>query len=563
MIKKMVVVLGLFAVACVVPVKIYAQSLPVGTPVLDDYYRRAQLLGDVDSTLSFTIRPIIPVSHLKNVYYPDSTVKNHTATFANGKGTLQILPLSWLQQFNSNHPYGWNDEAMIPAKGYQTMVSGGFYFSYGPLSIQLRPEFVYAANDNFAGFASGHSDADLQKYYTYHNNLDQPEQFGRGAYKKAFWGQSSIRLTFGYISMGLSNESIWWGPGIRNALILSNNAPGFKHFTLNTAKPISTFLGDFEGQVIGAKLEGSGLSPLLTTNTSTGTNLYKPKRRDWRYYSGFNINYHPKWLTGLTLGLTRTFNAYHQDVKGFSGYIPFFTPYSKQSTTGAEDGGSGDAFARDQYTSFYGRWLFVKTQAEVYFEYGLNDNSYNLTDFIGSPDHSRAYIAGFRKMVSINGKKDQHILFSTEFTQMSQTVDRVVRPAGGWYVHSQVKDGQTNQGQVLGAGTGSGGNLQSMDISWVHGLKKLGIQAERYEHDVDFYQAHFADINGNSRKWVDFGFALVGEWNYKNLIFNAKLQQIKSLNYQWILMNYNPAQYYIPNNDVYNFHAEFGITFRL
>jgi hypothetical protein len=558
--KKLSVVFVLCIIVCLMTqTRVIAQSLPVGTPVLDDYYRRMQLLNKADSNLSFTIRPFyLPVnSATRNVYHPDTALlTNDRVNFANARGIFQILPLSLQQQFNSNHPYGWNDEAMIPAKGYQTLVTGGFYFKYGPLSIQFKPEFVYAANPGFTSFAAGRSDAELISYYKYHNEVDQPERYGNGAYKKAFLGQSNILLTFGKIAMGLSNESIWWGPGIRNALILSNNAPGFKHFTVNTVKPIKTFLGDFEGQVIGAKLVGSGLAPLSTTTTSVGASIYSPKRADSRYYAAFNINYHPKWIDGLTLGLTRAFNAYHNDIKGFNGYVPFFSAYSKPDTTGS------DQFGRDQLTSIYARWLFTKAQAEIYFEYGLNDNSFGIKDFIGSPDHSRAYIFGLRKMIDINNLKDQHILFSAEVTQLSQTLDRVVRPAGGWYVHTQVRDGQTNMGQFLGAGTGSGGNLQSMDISWVSGLKKLGVQVERYEHDVDFYQAYLADINGNSRSWVDFAFALVGEWNYKNLLFNAKLQQVKSLNYQWVLKDYVAGNYYIPHNDVYNFHAEFGVTFR-
>jgi len=560
MMKKALTVFNLCFITCVIlQLRVNAQSLPVGTPVLDDYYRRMQLLGKVDSNLSFTLRPLTPVatSGTSNLYSPEDSTQAHGYTsFANGAGVLQILPLSWQQQFNSDHPYGWNDEAMIPAKGYQTMVSGGIYLKYGFLSIQLRPEFVYAANPNFAGFATGHNDADLALYYRYHNYIDQPERYGNGAYKKAFWGQSNITLTFGGIALGLSNESIWWGPGIRNALILSDNAPGFKHLTLNTNRPLKTFLGSFEGQIIAAKLENSGVTPLLTTTTSTGTDLYRPKRDDWRYYTGFNINYHPKWIPGLTLGLTRVFDAYHSDVKGFNGYVPFFTPYSKPDTAGS------DKFGRDQLTSFYARWLFTKAQAEVYFEYGLNDNSVNLSDFIGSPEHSRAYIFGVRKMITINDAKDQHILFSTEITQMSQTVDRYVRQAQGWYIHSQVRAGQTNLGQILGAGTGSGGNLQSMDVSWVSGLKKFGIQVERYEHDVDFALNYLPSINGNSRNWVDYAFALVGEWNYKNFIFNAKLQEIKSLNYEWVLKDYTPGDYYIPHNDVYNLHGELGISYR-
>ncbi|MDB5288258.1 MAG: hypothetical protein JWR05_3207 [Mucilaginibacter sp.] len=544
--------------------KVIAQSLPVGTPVLDDYYRRQQLLSKIDSNVSFTIRPLFPVAafKVKDVFDPDSSfrkdsyTKTGPVTFDKGKGLIQLLPLSWQQQFNSDHPYGWNDGAMIPAKGYQTMISGGVFFKYGPLSIQLRPEYVYAVNPKFSGFATGHSDQDLINYYSYYTYIDWPERYGSGPFSKAFWGESSIRLTFGPASIGLSNENIWWGPGIRNSLIMSNNAPGFKHITLNTVRPINTYIGSFEGQVIAGRLDASGFSPLSETTLSNGSNIYAPKRDDWRYFTGFNLNYHPRWVTGLTLGLIRTFDAYKKDVTGFSGYVPFFVPYQKKNTN------NGDPFPRDQLTSLYARWLFTKAQAEVYFEYGLNDNSYNFRDFIGSPQHSRAYIFGLRKMFQLNGYTNQQILFSAEITQLSQTPDRLVRDASGWYIHSGVTQGHTNQGQILGAGTGSGGNLQSVDVSWISGLKKLGIGFERYEHNVDFYRTTFPDINGNSRKWVDFAFSLNGEWNYKNLIFNAKLQEIKSLNYQWVLKDYDPTKYYIPHNDVFNFHGELGVTYR-
>ncbi|MES2427328.1 MAG: capsule assembly Wzi family protein [Bacteroidota bacterium] len=538
---------------------VHSQSLPVGTPVLDDYYRRLQLLGKIDSTISFAIRPIYPIISTKiaDVYDPDSTLKANTGTitFAKGAGKFMILPLTWQQQFNSDHPYGWNDGLMIPAKGYQTLISGGFFTQIGPLSIQFRPEYVYAVNPVFEGFASGHNDQDLASYYGYHNFIDAPERFGNGPYHKASLGQSSIRLTFGPVSMGLSNENIWWGPGIRNSLLLTNNAPGFKHVTINTVRPINTIIGSFEGQIIGARLNNSNLSPLNVTTTSTGNNIYIVKPDEWRYYSGFNFNYQPKWVPGLFIGLTRAFDAYHSDVKGFSGYMPLFTGYQKFNTI-------GDAFPRDQVTSFYARWLFTHAKAEIYFDYGLNDNSYNWADFIGSPEHSRAYVFGIRKFIDLPNKKGQGILFSTEITQLSQSPDRLVRDAGGWYIHSQVTQGMTNEGQVIGAGTGSGGNLQSFDVSWVNGLKKIGFQFERYEHDVDFMQANLPPINGNSRNWVDLGFALLGDWEYKNLLFNAKLEGIKSLNYEWVLKNHDPSLYYIPNNSVFNLHAELGITYR-
>jgi len=560
--KRVFFLIGvIYTVSCF---KTFAQSVPVGTPVLDDYYRRGQLTGKVDSNLSFTIRPLSRESlNVADVFDPDSILKNgHSnsgtqTVFANGHGFFQILPLTWQQQFNSDHPYGWNDEAMIPAKGYQTMISGGVYFKMGPLSIQLRPEYVYAANLPFQGFVSvGRSASEISLYNSYFNTIDAPERFGNKAYNKWFWGQSNIKLTFGPVEAGVSTESLWWGPGIQNALIISNSAPGFKHITLNTSHPINTYIGHFEAQIIAGRLEGSGLPPLLN-----GAIDYQPKDSDWRYYTGFNINYHPKWVPGLTLGLTRTFDAYEKDVSGFKGYVPFFTAYSKVSTTG-QDSGIGDPFPRDQLTSIYARWLFTKAAAEVYFEYGLNDNAYNLNDFIGAPQHSRAYIAGLRKLVPIAGNKNQGILFGAEITQLSQSIDRIVRSAGGWYTHYQIRQGQTNLGQMLGAGTGSGGNLQSVEMSWVCGLTKIGFQFDRYEHAVDFSDTYLPDINNNSRKWVDFGLSLKGEWDYKNFLFNVKLQQIKSLNYEWILKDYTANEYYIPHNTAFNFHGELGITYR-
>jgi hypothetical protein len=508
--------------------RLNAQTIFVGEPHLDDYYRRAQLLGNIDSNISFTIRPLFAgyFSTANDVYDPDSNLTQHYWTktgpthFAGKLGVFQILPIHIQQQFNSNQPYGWNDGSMIPAKGYQTKISAGFFLKFGPLTIQLQPEYVSAENKSFNGFATGNSDADLLNYYNYFKFIDQPERFGVTPFKKIFLGQSSIRLTFDPISVGLSNENVWWGPGIRNSLILTNNAPGFKHLTLNTVRPVNTPLGHFEMQALAARLDDSGYPLLLTTTLSNGNNLVIPKNNDWRYFTGLNINYHPKWIPGLTVGLIRTFSAYRASIQTFSDYVPFFFPYQKQNTN------DGDPIPRDQITSFYARWLFKKAKAEVYFEYGLNDNSYNYRDFIGSPEHSRAYVFGLRKMIPLNSNEDTHLLFSGEITQLSQTPDRVVRAAGTWYTHSQITQGHTNQGQVLGAGTGPGGNLQSFDLKWVSGFKSLGIAFERYEHNVDYSDAFLADIYGNKRKWVDFAIGLQGEWNYRNLLFNARLQHI-------------------------------------
>lgn len=547
----------------------YAQSVPAGTAVLEDYYRRMQLSGKLDSSLSFSVRPLFNEALKKDhVFDPDSSLQENQwlkssgpIRFANGKGMFQVLPFSWQQQLNSHHPYGWNDGAMIPAKGYQTMLSAGFFAKIGPLSIQLRPEYVYAANAPFQSYGDNRSDAELSAYYSHYSFIDAPERFGNEAYRKILWGQSSIRLTAGPVSIGLSNENLWWGPGMRNSLIMGNTASGFEHLTLNTVRPISTPIGSFETQIIGGRLKNSGYLPLPVRQTSDGTNLWAVPGNDWRYLSGMNLNYQPKWIPGLFLGFTRTFIAYHNDLNSLGDYIPFFTPFQKSKINGGA--GGEETYPRDQRTSLYARWLFPKAYAEIYFEYGINDNSHDFRDFIGAPDHSRAYLIGLTKMVPIKGRTDEFIQVNAELTQLSQSIDGLLlRDAGSFYYHFQVLQGYTHKGEVLGAGTGSGGNLQAFDLSWVKGLKKLGLAFERYEHNMDFYNASFRNSAGGSRRWVDFAIAAQGAWNYKNLLFNTKLQGIKSLNYQWRQKNYNPGAYYIPNNDVFNFHGELGVAFR-
>ena len=43
---------------CFTAFQAFSQSLPVGTPAVEDFYRRAQLEGKWKSLVSFTIRPL-------------------------------------------------------------------------------------------------------------------------------------------------------------------------------------------------------------------------------------------------------------------------------------------------------------------------------------------------------------------------------------------------------------------------------------------------------------------------------------------------------------------------
>lgn len=543
--------------------KLAAQTIPVGTVTLDDYYRRAQLLGEADSSVSLMIRPIYPKLsfNAKDVFYQDSLEKhynllNNSGIYRskNGKLELSLLPLSIQTQFNTDHPYGWNDGGMIPAKGFQTLLSGGVFLHYGLLTVQFRPEVDYAANTKFNTFTAPF-EIITARYYDFYNNIDLPVRFGKNQYSRAYWGQSSIRLNYKDVSFGLSSENLWWGPGIRNSLLMSNSAPGFKHITLNTIKPIKTAIGSFEAQLIAGRLENSGYGVLEPELTYFSSSLFVPKPNNWRYISGLTATWQPKWVPGLFFGLTRSSQLYADDLSKFGDYLPFFSSTTKTNSDEPLE-------KRDNRSSVFMRWLWPEEKAEIYFEYGHNNNNGDQRNQALEPAKNRAYIFGLRKMLPFNASRNENIMVSIEATQLQETNTADILNADSWYINKYVRQGYTNKGEVLGAGIGPGANLQTLDVSWVKGLKRLGIQLERYVHNNDLYNYTYVYNQDSRRHWTDLSIAFNGEWNYKNFIFNAKMTGVKSLNYQWYLYQGPNDPSTINGMDAFTLQIQTGLSYR-
>ena len=566
---KVIFHLTVFLLLCFIshPEKSIAQSIPVGTVVLEDAYRRAQLLGEIDSSISFTSRPLFPVASMKidNPFDPFSTLGKERWTktggifqFLKDRGTVQLLPFTLQHQYNSDHPYSLNDGMMIPARGNQTLVSGGFFAKLGPLSIQLRPEYVHAENKDYQGFYKELSDQKWYEYYQVVTFIDLPEKFGTKPYDKLSWGQSSIRLTYKSVSLGFSNENLWWGPGMRNSLVMSNTADGFKHYTLNTVKPIRTPIGSFEGQIIAGRLVNSGYDVPDINRTFLGWSIYLPKRNERRYINAMVLSYQPKWVPGLFIGMTRSFTKYDSEKdSSFKTLFPIFYPLQRKNNYD----NPARPVAGDQRASAFIRWLFVPENAEVYLEIMREDKPNNMRDFILQMEYSRSYIFGFRKMIALNRHKGQYIQVNAELTQLEQTNANPNALYRFIYTSQVNYHGYTNNGQLLGAGIGPGSNMQMLSVSWVHGLKIIGLQFERYVHNNDFHNIGIKDIRAN---WVDLSATAMAEWNWHNLLLSARFENVISYNYEhrYQPKEQIPGQFFGPGINVYNFQAQLGVAYR-
>jgi len=543
--------------------QLHGQPLPTGMPVLEESYRRAQLLGLADSTLSFMLRPMHPLATerisdsygLHELFPAADSIKgaNLSRSFLKGHGKVLVLPSFIQSQHNSKAPYGWNDGAMISNRGIQSLFIGGAFAKLGPIQLQLRPEFLFAQNADFEGFPAAYSPELWQSRLLDWSTADPPERFGTTSYSRLMIGQSFLALNVEPISLGISGESVGWGPGQFNSLILGSNARGFEHLFLRTVSPVNIFLGHMELNILGGRLRPPDV------NGSYGSYGVLDKPKDNRYVSGLNMIFAPRWLTGLHLGFSRTFQVYYQDLgSGLNDYFPLLDGFQKENV-----GFDEDLKNRSQQASVSFRWVFQKAHAEAYFEFGKRDHALNWRDFTMSPEHARAFILGFQKLFYINQSDLVQLRF--EMTQTEQAVNRLVRDvnSGGgqsWGSHYPVRSGFSHYGQQLGNGVGPGNNAQTLEIAWVKDIRKLGVMFERLEHQMDFFNRAFRD-GSSARPWVDVSTGLIGHWRFNRLVANARVQFIRSLNYQWQQNVIYPGGQNARGVDRFNLHSYMGLTY--
>jgi len=465
------------------PLIAQAQSVSLLNQGLNDAVRRAQLWGNVPATSSsFCVRPVNAVRALG---FTDPYGFDAKYDFTEpGDDTLKALlpkyqykdwvfvratPILVRAQLNSHHDYGWQDGPMIPNKGMQTYINGGIYgrLLKGLIEFQYAPELVNAENRDLPApgvrnLASG---------------SDIPDRFGTDPYRRTYTGQSFIKINVDFLSVGFSTENVYWGPGYHAGLVMSENAPGMPHFTVESNKPLNTKWGSFEGQLVTGKMMASGYRWVVGPNPdgSSLPEVVRDPSRDsnFRVYTAICGVYNPIWLPGFSLGVTRAVwtETQPEDV-GYSDYIALFFSNPFRGS------GGGTQVGVDQMASAFVRYVMPESHSEVYGEYGFDDNRYDFEDLIVSPDHSRAYTIGFRKLTPVADREFWD--FHYEITQIEMAKESFQRFRTMFY-----DSDYSHRGQNLGAGIGTGSNQWMFSLSKVKQGKRLGLVYERVARDND------------------------------------------------------------------------------
>lgn len=361
-----------------------------------------------------------------------------------GRLTFDYVRPTTSVRFNSAFPYGSNDGPIWAGRGFTEAFQAGVRARWRALSLTIAPMAFTAENAAFPlmynGFTSALAFGDRQ----YPDRVDRPQRFGTRPYSIFDPGESSFRIDTRLVSAGISTAEQYWGPADTYPFILGNNAAGFPHVFIGTGMPWNLWIGHLQGRLVYGQLS-------QTEYASVGTGATH------RLMSGLILTFQPRPIPGFELGAARFFHTAWPD----SGGLPWgdirlpFEGFLKGTLRNAK---SGDDDA-NQLASIYARWVAPHSGLEFYSEFGREDHSWNLRDFVLEPNHASTLMFGFRKAWM---STPQHLLaVRGEILDMRLNTLTKNRGIGaGYYVNGTIPQGHTERGQLLGAditaGSGAG-----------------------------------------------------------------------------------------------------------
>jgi len=428
---------------------------------LDNYLRYLQTIGKVPLG-AWGLRPFsaVQVDSLSKVDGAHPW-KNSWMFKADSAHHFSVLPLQANAGFNSAFPFGSNDGAVWAGRGFTGSLQGGFAGAWGPVSLVVNPIVFSAQNTSFKLAPNGETGDGAFRNGDFPNNVDLPQRFGSGAYSKFDWGQSTIRIDWLGVTAGFSTANQYWGPATEFPVILGNNAAGIPHVFLGTERPTNIGIGRAQAKVVYGMESQSAYSPV--TGSDTFVDVAHPGTR--RFMSGLVVTFSPAPIPGLELGAARFFHqAWTGQINGTLLRTPFEGILKSSVSTGLAIPGFDDKdVLKNQLASLFGRWVLPHSGFEMYAEYGHEDHNADTRDLELEPDHSRIAMVGFRK-VFVRSDSTFSALRAEYIDGSEPTLGRH-RGEGGVYSHSLLRQGHTQDGQLLGADIGVG-SPSGVEVAW-------------------------------------------------------------------------------------------------
>lgn len=392
---------------------------------------------------------------------------------------VELLRFGTDWELNTAYPDDRNNGPVWAGKGLSGGVEGGVRFRWGPLTAALAPTLVWQQNDDFEirdlVFQPDTTRPPIlspppalspyaNPYYL--RAIDLPQRFGEDSFSAVDLGGSYLRLDAGGFAAGVAKENLWWGPGRRNALLMTNTAAGFPHAFAGTSRPVDIGIGRLDAEAVWGQLDESDYFDDIPGNGN-------------RLLTAVLLTYEPRWIPGLFLGLARSFVFDLDGTRTFGDYIPFFGGLIDPGEV--TDTGEQIFDEENELLSLYLRWVLPESGFEVYGEWARDDAAADFEDLVEEPDHSQAYLLGLQKVIPA-GRRLVRLAAEVAHLQENRPTT-IARSTAVLYTHSFVRQGYTHRGQLLGAGIGPGSDSQYLAADVLGAWGSIGIFGERIRRD--------------------------------------------------------------------------------
>lgn len=417
-------------------------------------------------------------ARLRQITGIEDTTARDSAPLAERAWQLRAIEPTIRLAWNSALPLEGNDDALWAGRGTNVSVSGGLSYSRWlwnrRVDVIVAPTVAYSQNLPFPtrpGRAPGRS-AFSSPWYFGNTSADLPLRFGDLPVTTVGLGQSSVTVSAGDYAFGAASDNEWWGPAVRNTLLLGNGAAGVPRLFVRTTRPRRTRFGDFDGRAfIGALTE----SPFFDTDPAN----------DHRSLSGLLVLFHPSVDSGLTVGMSRLVVASAPSapavlLHSLDVLLRYDQTRAYDDTT--EDGKS--AKRSDQLFSLFARWVFPRSGFETYVEWARSEMPRSIRELLEVPQNTQAYTLGLQWAKARPGGSQFRL--QGELTYLEQTKYIADRPpTQDYYTGQAAVQGFTQRGQVLGASIGPGASTQFLGTDWLATRWQAGAFVGRVRSEND------------------------------------------------------------------------------
>ena len=354
---------------------------------------------------------------------------------------------------NSNLPFTMNDGSLWAGRGFNMSVTPAGALAYRDsdvvVSMVLAPTITYTQNRPFQIFRGQDPTRSTfsSPWHVAPSSMDLPLRFGDESLQTFDLGQSSARVAVREWTIGAGVQNEWWGPGIRNTLVMSNNAPGIPHLFLQPSKPLRSGIGWFDGRLIVGTLTKSRFFDTLAAS-------------NYRSISGALLTFRPSSDTGLMLGVSRVVYTPISSATAALGHVADVVTRWEPIARATDTLPGGSTRQRtDQITSLFARWEFPTSGFEAYGELARAELPRSMRDWLVAPQHTLGYLLG-TQLVQPTRVKGSFVRLQAEALYLEQSIAFVDRPPIDFYAGRATTQGYTQRGQLIGAATGPGSSSQ-------------------------------------------------------------------------------------------------------